>query len=152
MLRPLRLRWVCCDFVRPKYLRNLARLKTDMLRLYETQKGTLRPLRLKWVCCDFGQPKYLRDFARLKTDMLRLYETQKGTLRPLQLKMGMLRLCTIQTTHVATLCDSSLRYVATLRKPKMYVAAIATQNGYVATLRDPNEACCDFVRLKLLAG
>ena len=81
----------------------------------------LRPLRLK-MCI-------LRPL-RLKLGILR-------PLRPLRLKMGILRLCATEETlfdfvqpkqDMLLLCATQIRYVAT----------IATQNGYAATLCDPN--------------
>ena len=71
---------VCCDPVRPKYLRDFAPSKTDMLRLCATQKKVCYDhCDLKWVCCDFVWPKYLRDFGQFKTDMKRLCATYDST-------------------------------------------------------------------------
>ena len=92
----------------------------------------------KWVCCDFMRAKCLRDFARPKTVMLRLCATEEVLCDFARLKQDMFLLCSIQ---------------------KRYVATIATQNGYVATLcernvcatlRDPKQLCCDFAQLMML--
>ena len=68
----------------------------------------------------------LRDQKQMYCDFLR---PKKCMLRPLRLKMGMLRLCATET--FARLCATQNIYVATLRNPKRYVATIATQYGCV---------------------
>ena len=76
-------------------------------------------------------------------------------VRPLRLKWGVLWLCT--TEMFASLCATQKKDFAKLRGLKMYVVIIATQNGYIATLRDrnvcvtfpdPKKTVCKYVRPK----
>ena len=83
---------------------------------------------------------------RLKMCMLRPLRPKSGMLRPLRLKMVMLRLCATDET----LCEFARQICCNFVRPKMYVATIATQNGYVATLCDRNICATlrDFARPK----
>ena len=112
-------------------------------------------LRLKIQCCNFARPKFcatLRDPKQIWCDFAR---TKKGMLRPLGLKMGMLWLCATEILRdFARPKTDTMRLCA---NQKRYVAAKATQNGYVVTLRDrkicailrePKQIWCDFARPK----
>ena len=102
------------------------RPKTDMLRHRATQKkGMLRPLHCnrKWVCCSLERPK---QFALLFASQNRYVATLCDPERYVAtnaIKMSMLRLC-------ATEMFERLYPV----QKKDYVATIATQNAYVATI------------------
>ena len=66
--------------------------------------------------------------------MLRPLRLKMCTLRPLLLKMGMLQ---FRATEIfARPSATKNRYDANLRDPKKVCCTIATQNGYVATLRN----------------
>ena len=85
-------KWVCCDFARPKNLRDFARTKTDMMRLRPTKTtfctfAQLKNIKIQFICIyvcmyvSFMEFDYHQDWGR---GLL---------LQPLRLKMCMLRLC-----------------------------------------------------------
>ena len=130
-------KWICCNIVRPKFFARLcATQKFFFVVTIATQNGYVATL------CDRS---YLRDFVWPK----------KNFSRPLRLKMDMLQHCATEII-CTTLCDPKnffcsnhcdskwvccdivrLKLFARLCvAQEKFVATIATQNGYVATLCD----------------
>ena len=114
---------------------------------------------------------------RIKMGMLRPLRLKSGILQVLQLKMGIMRLCD-PNRYVATLrdpnkiyrdhCDSKRvycdfvrpKYLRDFARPKQIccdfegtqircVATTATQNGHVATLKEPKLVVLRPLRLKM---
>ena len=104
------------------------------------------------------------DHCDSKWGMLRPLRPKPCILRPLRLIVGMLRLCATQNIcatlrdpkQMLRLCATQIRYVATIATQSGYVATLCDQNFCAtlrdpktdAILRDPKEICCDFARPK----
>ena len=154
-------KWVCCDFVWPKKLRNFTQPKPDMLRLCATQKryvatiatqnGYVVTLRERKICATLREPKQIWcEFARPQKDVLRLcaihkkyvanIATQNGYVATLCDRRDLMRLCATQKRCFATIATQK-GYVVTLRDRKI-ARLCATQDRYDATLRDSKKVCC----------
>ena len=129
----------------PKYLRDLARPKSDIMRLCATEITAWHCMTRKYVgtiatingyvpiLCDRNKCETLCDPKQICCDFVR---TKKSMLRPLRLKMGMLRFCAIEI--IARHCATQNRYNVILCVPKKVCCDHC----------DSIVICCDFVRSK----
>ena len=121
-------KWVCCDFLRPKYLRDFAPRKTDMLQLYAIPKKVCcNHCDLKWVCCVFAQPKILRDFARRKKKHFAILLSSKTK--------GF-------TSAAKFLSDFGLQFTLQLTQPKTIVCSDRLDPGSICFDRFYSSCLC----------
>ena len=140
-------KWVCCILVRPNYLRDFARPKTDIMRLCLFQKMYVAIATIATqngyagTFCDQNICAFLRDSKHICCDYLRPRKnisTKFNRGQNISTKFDQGKTSHLAISYDATLCEPNYLCCDFVR-PKVAVWRLcATQIRYVATLRDPN--------------
>ena len=146
-------KWVFCNFVQPKYLRDIVRPKIDMVQFPGSRLAIFisTDSTKKWyVSTLWTQAQNVSTDLTQKAVFFSTMFDQRGLFQPSSTedkpfwpsstmeKRPMLRLCAFQIGYNATLCDPNYLCCDFVR-PKLAVLRLCANHiRYVATLRDPN--------------